>query len=61
MLLFGQDPHEMCDPLHRHPGLKAAAQPEEPDEPADRPIQDEQLEAILKDSLGPRWTLTAAA
>lgn len=59
MLLFGQDPHEMCDPLHRHPSLRAATQPEE--EPIDRSAQDERLEAALKRYLGPAWTLTEAA
>ena len=58
MLALGQDPHEMVDPLHRHPGLIAAAQMEEP---TDRSAQDKRLEAALKRHLGPEWTLTPVA
>lgn len=58
MLLFGEDPHEMCDPLRRHPGLRAAAQPEEPADPS---VHDDRLEEALKRHLGPAWTLTAVA
>jgi hypothetical protein len=57
MLLFEQDPHVMCDPLHRHPGLIAAVHAEEA---TDRSAQDELLEAALKSCLGPAWTLTPA-
>ena len=61
MLVFGQDPYEMRDPIHQCPEVMAALRQEEP---ADDPAPDDMVEdALLKRHLGRARakTLTQAA